>query len=170
MSLGEAGDWMPLRGSSTKRIWGGFALMKKGISWPDLHHIARSIVTFGKINWKVSKTTRLSIKMWSFHQEIVSPSLFQIWTFEKLCGLGCLFKPWHSFTCMFPVTFQQETKKKYLRIFALDCRNFNHRMFDKRRWKKERKEGHCLSVLCCLIVVRSWPKMQRQYFSKSRMR
>lgn len=38
---------MPLRGSSTKRIWGGgFALMKKGISWldPELH---------GKINSNV---------------------------------------------------------------------------------------------------------------------
>lgn len=45
---------MPLRGSSTKRIWGGgvggFVVMKKGISWLDLHHMAESIVMFGKIN------------------------------------------------------------------------------------------------------------------------
>lgn len=87
MSLGEAGDWMPLRGSFSKRIWRGFALMKKGISWLDLYHMARSIVTFGKINWKISKMTGLSTKIWllmgSFYRKVVSPPLFQI---LKLCG------------------------------------------------------------------------------------
>lgn len=142
------------------------------IKWTSLFHRRWVLKPMAKCWFELSRSLKFLNYIWNSNSHnFLSSNIFFLTS--KSCVSVMLCELLVSFNSHFPNMISESLLLNLWCLFIYF--HSIHGMKQEKRKKipkgrGERKEGHSLSVSRCLIVVRSWPKTQRQYFSKSRMR